>query len=140
MLDHSGVPMDGQTLSDSLHTRGINIRYLGKIATMLGSVKSLDYLYSTAVLELITRGAKHLFTTYIQNTDMMYLSGAISHFLNCFLSSCQLPHPQQTTDEVRYKSQYCVKFFNSLGLSIKLFNQNIFLFIYFLLNFILLQI
>ncbi len=33
--DHSAAPMDGQTLSDNLHNRGINIRYLGIIANLL---------------------------------------------------------------------------------------------------------
>ena len=34
--DHSAAPMDGQTLSDGLHHRGINIRYLGVIANLVG--------------------------------------------------------------------------------------------------------
>jgi protein TIF31 len=58
--------MDGATLSESLHSRGINIRYLGKITVMLSRMKQLEYLYSIAVCELITRAAKHIFTTYMQ--------------------------------------------------------------------------
>merc|ERR1719340_515608 len=65
-LDHSAAPMDGQTLSDNLHNRGINIRYIGVIATMLGKVPQLSY---------------------IQNLDMTCLSVAVAHFLNCLLSS-----------------------------------------------------
>lgn len=102
-LDHSSAPLDGTTLSEALHTRGINIRYLGKIASMLAKVKQLEYLYNIAVSELITRSAKHLFAMYMQSTDMMSLSASVSHFLNCFLSSCQVPHPQQTTDELQSK-------------------------------------
>lgn len=30
----------------------------------------------------------------------MSLSAAVSHFLNCFFSSCQMPHPVQAADEV----------------------------------------
>uniref|UniRef100_A0A146KTF4 Clustered mitochondria protein homolog n=1 Tax=Lygus hesperus TaxID=30085 RepID=A0A146KTF4_LYGHE len=104
ILDHSAAPMDGVTLSDSLHSRGINIRYLGKITTMLSKVGQLEYLHSIAVSELITRSAKHLFNTFMQSTEMMSLSAAISHFLNCFLSSCQAHHPQQVSDEVMSKS------------------------------------
>lgn len=58
--------MDGVTLSEALHTRGINIRYLGKITSMLSKIKQLDYLYSITVAELITRAAKHIFATYTQ--------------------------------------------------------------------------
>lgn len=103
-LDHSAAPMDGVTLSEALHNRGINIRYLGKIAVMLAKVKQLEYLYSIAVSELITRAAKHIFTTHIQSTDMMNLSASVSHFLNCFLSSCSMPHPQQTLDDLQSKA------------------------------------
>lgn len=103
-LDHSSAPMDGSTLSEALHNRGINIRYLGKIVAMLSKVKQLDYLYRIAISELITRAAKHVFTSYVQSTDLMNLSASVSHFLNCFLSSCQMPHPQQTTDELQTKT------------------------------------
>lgn len=65
-LDHSNAPMDGVTLSEGMHTRGINIRYLGKIANMLAKVKQLEYLLNIAVAELLTRSAKHVFTTYMQ--------------------------------------------------------------------------
>ena len=58
--------MDGATLSEGLHTRGINIRYLGKVAEMLAKVPQLEYLYNVAVTELIVRAAKHIFTVYMQ--------------------------------------------------------------------------
>lgn len=30
-LDHSALPMDGVTLTEALHQRGINVRYLGSV-------------------------------------------------------------------------------------------------------------
>lgn len=30
-MDHSTLPMDGATLTEALHQRGINVRYLGTI-------------------------------------------------------------------------------------------------------------
>uniref|UniRef100_A0A2H8TIW5 Clustered mitochondria protein homolog n=2 Tax=Melanaphis sacchari TaxID=742174 RepID=A0A2H8TIW5_9HEMI len=100
-MDHSSAPMDGQILSENLHTRGINIRYLGKIAEKLSKIKQLEYLYSITVAELITRAAKHIFNTYIQSAELMSLANAVSHFLNCFLSSCSTPHPQNTLDDIK---------------------------------------
>merc|ERR1712168_1547172 len=61
-LDHSAAPMDGQTLSDNLHNRGINIRYVGVIATMLAKVPQLSYIHTITISEVITRSAKHIFT------------------------------------------------------------------------------
>ena len=90
-LDHSSVPMDGQTLSDNLHNRGINIRYIGVIANMLSKVPQLGYIHSITVSEVIVRSAKHIFTSYLQSLDMTCLSAAISHFLNCFFAPNVLP-------------------------------------------------
>lgn len=102
-LDHSISPMDGVTLVESLHTRGINVRYLGKIAKMLSSIKQLEYLFSISISELVTRAAKHIFVSYLQNTEMMSLASAVSHFLNCFLSSGPVPHPQTSMDDLQSK-------------------------------------
>jgi len=90
-LDHSTAPMDGNTLADAIHNRGINMRYLGKIADMLSKVPQLEYVHTIAVAELLMRSSKHLFTVFLQGMDMLSLSGSISHFLNCLLSSCPTP-------------------------------------------------
>lgn len=86
-LDHSSAPMDGQTLSDNLHNRGINIRYIGAIANMLSKVPQLSYIHSIAVSEVIIRSTKHIFTAFLQGLELTHLSIGVAHFLNCFLSS-----------------------------------------------------
>jgi len=43
--DHSAVPVDGESLSEAMHSRGINIRYLGRVAQLLSQQSSLIYLY-----------------------------------------------------------------------------------------------
>ena len=90
--DHSAAPMDGQTLSDNLHNRGINIRYLGIIANLLSVTPELSYVHTIAVSEVLMRSAKHVFTTYMQGLEMTHLSVAVAHFLNCLLSrTTQVP-------------------------------------------------
>ena len=86
-LDHSSAPMDGLTLADNLHNRGINIRYIGVIANMLSKVPQLSYIHSIAVSEVITRSTKHIFTNFLQGLELTHLSIGVAHFLNCFLSS-----------------------------------------------------
>lgn len=92
--------MDGFTLSEAMHNRGINIRYLGKVTNLLSKVKQLEYLHSIAAAELLLRAAKHNFTVYLQGCEMMNLSVAIAHFLNCFLYSGVVPNPLQGVEEV----------------------------------------
>ncbi|XP_018580277.1 clustered mitochondria protein homolog isoform X3 [Anoplophora glabripennis] len=98
-LDHSSAPMDGFTLSEAMHNRGINIRYLGKVTNLLAKVKQLEYLHSIAASELLLRSAKHIFTVYLQGCEMMNLAVAITHFLNCFLYSGPVTNPSQGQDE-----------------------------------------
>lgn len=89
-LDNSLSPLDGVTLSDALHSRGINIRYLGLIADLVGKRgQQLSYLHSIIMSEILTRSAKHLFMSYIQGLDMSVNGAAISHFLNCLLLTGQ---------------------------------------------------
>lgn len=75
---------------------------MGKIVQLLSKIKTLDYLYQIAVQELILRATKHIYYNYMQNTDMMNLAAAISHFLNCFLTSGPLQSPSSLgSDELQ---------------------------------------
>uniref|UniRef100_A0A6Q2YCV6 Clustered mitochondria protein homolog n=1 Tax=Esox lucius TaxID=8010 RepID=A0A6Q2YCV6_ESOLU len=89
-LDHSALPMDGATLTEALHQRGINVRYLGNVLEFVNKTPAkaqLEHFYRIGISELITRCAKHIFKTYLQGVELSALSAAVSHFLNCFLSS-----------------------------------------------------
>lgn len=92
-MDHSSAPLDGSMLTESLHSRGINVRYLGRVTQLLSHANQLDYLYAIATTELIGRAVKHVYCSYIQEVDNMNLAAAISHFLNCYLSSCSNLNP-----------------------------------------------
>ncbi|KAG9510082.1 Clustered mitochondria protein-like protein, partial [Fragariocoptes setiger] len=87
-MDHTTTPIDGVMLSEEMHTRGINIRYLGRVTELLSKVDELSYLHGIALVELISRATKHVYCTYIQDVDIMNLAAAIAHFMNCYLSSC----------------------------------------------------
>lgn len=105
-LDHSSAPMDGVTLTEQLHNKGIGVRYLGKVANVLMTIPSLEYLHGIAVSELITRAAKHIFNYFIQNADVMTMAVAISHFLNCFLTTQPIVQaPQVSNDELTKTSK-----------------------------------
>ncbi|XP_031429057.1 clustered mitochondria protein homolog isoform X2 [Clupea harengus] len=89
-LDHSALPTDGATLTEALHQRGINVRYLGTVLDFVDKTPAktqLEYFCRIGISELITRCAKHIFKTYLQGVELSALSAAVSHFLNCFLSS-----------------------------------------------------
>uniref|UniRef100_A0A8B9H913 Clustered mitochondria protein homolog n=1 Tax=Astyanax mexicanus TaxID=7994 RepID=A0A8B9H913_ASTMX len=89
-LDHTALPMDGATMTEALHQRGINVRYLGNVLEFVDKMPAkpqLEHVYRIGITELITRCTKHIFKTYLQGVELSALSAAVSHFLNCFLSS-----------------------------------------------------
>ncbi|XP_062131011.1 protein clueless [Drosophila sulfurigaster albostrigata] len=101
-MAHSSPPIDGQSLTDSLHSHGINIRYLGKVIKMLGQMPRMDYLHRIAIMELIVRATKHIYYTYMQSTEPLHLSAAISHFLNCLVTTGPV-NPAVSSEEAHKK-------------------------------------
>ncbi|XP_073529201.1 clustered mitochondria protein homolog [Phyllobates terribilis] len=102
-LNHIIVPLDGKTLKESLHSHGINIRYLGTVAEMITKMQvlsSVDHLYRIIIIDIVTRSAKRILRSYLQGIEMSALSAALSHFLNCFLSSYPNPVAHLPPDEL----------------------------------------
>ncbi|XP_047142254.1 clustered mitochondria protein homolog isoform X1 [Hydra vulgaris] len=98
-------PIDGIALTDILHSRGINIRYLGKIAHMVTEKEAAAHILKIVVKEMIIRSARKHFKEFIQSANQKCLSAAVSHFLNCFLSSFPNPQPQVPAEENQKKKK-----------------------------------
>ena len=50
-LDHTALPMDGATLTEALHQRGINVRYLGNVLDFVDKMPAkpqLEHVYVSA--------------------------------------------------------------------------------------------
>lgn len=105
-LNHTSAPMEGNTLAEAMHSRGINMRYLGKVANLFEKIPQLEYLHRISVQELVLRSTKHIFQIYMQNTDVINLASSISHFLNCLLTSASHPlNPTLGQDELCKQSK-----------------------------------
>uniref|UniRef100_A0A3Q4BA58 Clu domain-containing protein n=1 Tax=Mola mola TaxID=94237 RepID=A0A3Q4BA58_MOLML len=104
-LDLTAVPMDGATLTSVLHQRGVNVRYLGTLLRELdrvedkGRLRHIQVFYKGIINYLIIRSAKHIFRAYLQDVEPAAFSGAVSHFLNCLLSSSSC-FPDSCSDEL----------------------------------------
>ncbi|KAF3705704.1 Clustered mitochondria protein -like protein [Channa argus] len=101
-LDYTGVVMDGATLTAALHQRGVNVRYLGTLLRELDGGEEryrLSHIQRISVSEVIVRSAKHIFGTYLQDVEPAAFSAAVSHFLNCLLSSASC-FPDSRSDEL----------------------------------------
>jgi protein TIF31 len=101
--------MDGASLSRQLHGRGINIRYLGHLASTIDSFSSgadgekresghLTALKGIVVQEMVVRAAKHVLRPLLVGLASEHASAAISHFLNCLLGTGFNPTPSALYD------------------------------------------
>ncbi|OGM42269.1 protein TIF31 [Aspergillus bombycis] len=94
-----GFPMDGQSLSQLLHKRGINIRYLGKLAQMSKEKGArLDALTILLVQEMVARAFKHIANSYLRNVAAPFTASCIAHLLNCLLGADVNSNPQADID------------------------------------------
>jgi protein TIF31 len=89
LQEHTMFICDGNTLSEMMHSRGINMRYLGRILKELAASASPSSEYAQTIVlnELVARSSKRVFRQYIQNVASLNLAQAISHYLNCYLSN-----------------------------------------------------
>eukprot|EP01132_Coremiostelium_polycephalum_P009177 gene9177-11250_t len=81
----NSAPVDGQTLTTLMHTRGINIRYMGQIANNPNA--KIPFIQDLFFNEMVSRATKHLFNDMLRETSTTDLSVTIAHFLNCFLGT-----------------------------------------------------
>ncbi|PRP89245.1 hypothetical protein PROFUN_02119 [Planoprotostelium fungivorum] len=76
-------PSDGASLTRSMHGRGINMRYLGTVAT---AAQRAPALRNMCVREMILRAAKNLFRKILRKTLDHQLADVIAQFFNYLLS------------------------------------------------------
>ncbi|KAK6344545.1 Intracellular distribution of mitochondria [Orbilia brochopaga] len=99
-----GSPMDGHSLSRLMHKRGINIRYLGSIATLAASEG--PKLFAVKVLaeqEMIARACKHHLNSLLRDLPSPLVTYCISHYLNCLLGAEFNPDPKPEKDDVLWE-------------------------------------
>ena len=95
-----GFPMDGQSLSRLMHKRGINVRYVGKLASLTkeGSPR-LQALNGLAKQEMIARAFKHVANRYLKNLPTAMAPSCLAHLLNCLLGTETNSSPKAQLDE-----------------------------------------
>ena len=95
-----GFPMDGASLTQLLHKRGINARYLGMVATAAAEKGlRLQALVGIAIQEMIARAFKHILNNSLRNLPPPFATSCISHLLNCLLGAGFNAKPRAEIDE-----------------------------------------
>ncbi|KAL4646532.1 hypothetical protein GN956_G10055 [Arapaima gigas] len=89
-LESRVSPVDGTTLCQAMHQRGINLRYLGHLAKAISQSEHRERLRHITRLangEIVVRSARRVLNPYLQAIEVSSLSAAVSHFLCCLLVS-----------------------------------------------------
>lgn len=102
-------PMDGRSLSALLHRRGINMRYLGKLAQKSVPETTdkeekvdgdrLKCFREVCVREMIARAFKHIAAKYLKSLPLSLTSACFAHLYNCLLGFGLNPKPEAEIDE-----------------------------------------
>lgn len=93
----ASFPMDGASLRNLLHKRGINMRYLGKIAT-LSEGSRLQSMREICVRDMIVRSLKHIVAKHLRYLPLPLTSSCTAHLLNCLLGTGLNPKPSADID------------------------------------------
>ncbi|KAE9598036.1 hypothetical protein Lal_00003920 [Lupinus albus] len=75
-------PVDGRTLTDFMHTRGLRIRSLGQVVKLS---EKLSHVQSLCIHEMIVRAFKHILQAVIAVVDKEKVSTTIAGALNLLL-------------------------------------------------------
>nr|XP_020450014.1 clustered mitochondria protein homolog [Monopterus albus] len=105
-LQSSEAPMDGASLKQELHQRGINLRYLGHVIKAIRQSEHkecLRHIMRLLIGEIFIRSTRRVFSSFLQGVDVPSLSAAVSHFLCCLLVAHFIPTP--VGEETKKKSR-----------------------------------
>ncbi|VAH37962.1 unnamed protein product [Triticum turgidum subsp. durum] len=87
-------PVDGRTMTDFMHTRGLNMCSLGRVVE-LG--EKLPHIQSICIHEMVIRAFKHVIRAVIAAVDdMQKMSAVIAETLNILLGSPRLENDLDT--------------------------------------------
>ncbi|XP_024008613.1 protein TSS isoform X2 [Eutrema salsugineum] len=95
-------PVDGRTLTDFMHIKGLQMRSLGHVAKL---AENLPHIQSLCIHEMITRTFKHLLRAVIASVNnMAELPGAIAASLNFMFGLRGLEASDRISSE-----EYCLR-------------------------------
>jgi protein TIF31 len=91
-------PIDGNSLTRTMHKRGINMRYLTKVIAACEGPR-LQRLRDLCQQEIVVRSFKHVAGKYLRYLPTPLTSACIAHLLNCFVGFGLNDKPVADIDE-----------------------------------------
>lgn len=104
------TPLDGNQLTHVLHRRGINMRYLGELYSIIDKENNiqLSALKNLVLREVIVRSCKNLLNEELRAVPVDLAPHIVSHFFNClFHKSLPSTEPQFEIPEALQRLYSC---------------------------------
>jgi len=95
LTGYLAMPTDGQTLVRLMHSRGINVRYLGFIAAL---TTRNSFFHNLCIQEMISRAARINFNEILRGTEESRLAPTIAQYLNYLISAQPESPPKNPSD------------------------------------------
>lgn len=98
-------PADGFALSELMHSCGINMRYLGRIASLCKKLESMGgiskYMLELLEVEMITRAMKHILANVLNSTDSIRAApgDALVQLLNALFGTAADKESDEDSDK-----------------------------------------
>ncbi|KAI8074519.1 clustered mitochondria-domain-containing protein [Gongronella butleri] len=101
-------PLDGDALTKAMHRRGINMRYLGKLANLvaLSNDKRIHHIYDLAIQEMIVRASKRLLRKYLAECALEETRACIAHYFNCLVGHEFNPKPMPVVPAHKQRNDF----------------------------------
>ncbi|EGZ20574.1 hypothetical protein PHYSODRAFT_359947 [Phytophthora sojae] len=99
------APADGYALTELMHSCGINMRYLGRLASLAKKLEAINgiskYLLEVLEVEMISRAAKHILADVLSSNDSIRAApgSAIVKLLNSILGSISATVDKEETND-----------------------------------------
>ncbi|KAF9948959.1 Intracellular distribution of mitochondria [Mortierella alpina] len=97
-------PIDGGSLTKAMHRRGINMRYLGRIANLAkeSNEPALVHIHYLAIQEMVVRSVKRIIRKALRGLPTTHVPDCVAHILNCLLGQEVNAKPMATLVEDGY--------------------------------------
>ncbi|XP_044485664.1 protein TSS-like [Mangifera indica] len=101
-------PVDGRTLTDFMHLKGLQMRSLGHLVEL---AEKLPHIQSLCIHEMVTRAFKHVLKAVVASVDNVAdLSATIASSLNFLLGSCGMGDGQSLNEDHALKIHWLRQF------------------------------
>ena len=104
-LQLQAMPVDSLSLTRILHSRGINMRYLGSICQLVSKREDLSHVTTICVSEMITRVTKRQLRRELGEAQLSEVPGVVTNALNSLFGYVDHPASDDATGSKKKKGK-----------------------------------